>query len=152
MTTPCDDVQAAAWEDVRPVALPEGARASAGGFLLLEPEPRNVSLARQFVAEQAEDLDDDTRDTLALLTSELVTNAVVHARTEVRVSVVVTETDVLVAVHDLDLGRREADGPERDGGRGLTMVEALAAATGSLQHRGGGKTCWFRLSRSGGAA
>ncbi len=139
------------WRDLEPVVLPTGAAVQECACLVLDPEPRNVSRARSFVTDHAPGLPDDTRDVLALLTSELVTNAVVHARTEVRLGVALTDADVVVTVHDLDLGRREAAGPERDGGRGLGMVEALAVACGQLRHRGGGKTAWFRLARHGAA-
>lgn len=131
------------------VALPAGAVVRDGAQLQLPPDPRSVSAARRFVDARVPDLDDDTRDSLLLLTSELVTNAVVHARTELEVGVTLTDRDVLVTVHDLDLGRSEQRGDERDGGRGLPLVEALSEATGRVAHSGGGKTAWFRLARPG---
>ena len=137
--------------DVLARALPAGAVVEHEDALTLEPEPRQVSSARRFVARAVPDLDDDTGDTLLLLVSELVTNAVVHARTELEVAVAVTAEDVVVAVHDLDLGRKEQHAGERDGGRGLGLVRSLAADSGMMTHPGGGKTAWFRLHRGGGA-
>jgi two-component sensor histidine kinase len=128
-------------------ALPAGAHVVSAEHLHLAPDPRSASMARRFVAGQLPDLDPDKEHTLLLLTSELVTNAVIHARTEVEVGVTVTVEDVLVTVHDLDLGRREQPGQERDGGRGLYLVEALACAADQIRHNGGGKTSWFRLCR-----
>lgn len=136
------------WQETLSVALPPGAVVRSSAQLHLEPEPRSVGVARRFVQEQMPDLPDATQDTVALLTSELVTNAVVHARTPVDVGVVLTDEDVVVTVHDLDLGRREQTTYERDGGRGLAIVQALAGAAGSLPHSGGGKTAWFRLGRT----
>ncbi|HEU0104146.1 MAG TPA: ATP-binding protein [Mycobacteriales bacterium] len=140
------------WQAVLPVALPAGAVVRSTAELRLEPEPRNVGVARRFVREQVADLPDDTREALLLLTSELVTNAVVHARTQVEVAVAVTDEDVVVMVYDLDLGRREQRSYDRDGGRGLSIVRALAVETGLLPHREGGKTAWFRISLAAGGA
>ncbi len=134
--------------DVLARALPAGAVVQLDEALTLEPEPRQVSSARRFVARVAPDLDEDTGDTLLLLTSELVTNAVVHARTELEVAVTLTDEDVVVAVHDLDLGRREQRPGDRDGGRGLVLVRSLAADSGMVVHPEGGKSAWFRLHLS----
>lgn len=133
--------------DVLARALPQGAVVQHADALTLDPEPRQVSSARRFVARSVPELDGETGDTLLLLVSELVTNAVVHARTELEVAVTVTEDDVLIAVHDLDLGRREQRVGERDGGRGLGLVRTLAADSGMVSHPDGGKTAWFRLQR-----
>ncbi len=138
--------------DVLATALPAGAVVQISDALTLDPEPRQVSSARRFVAGAVPDLDADTGDTLLLLVSELVTNAVVHARTEVEVAVAVTDEDVVVAVHDLDLGRREQRSDDRDGGRGLGLVRSLAADSGMIVHPEGGKSAWFRLHRSTGAS
>lgn len=136
-------------EPVLGQALPAGAVVLRSAQLHLDPEPRNVGLARRWVVEQAPELGEDGLHTLRLLTSELVTNAVVHARTELELGVTVTEHDVVVTVHDLDLGRREQRTHERDGGRGLGLVRDLSVASGSTTHAEGGKTAWFRLGRDG---
>lgn len=113
--------------------------------LSLPPEAASPRLARAWVSDQLPEIGEDTRDTLRLLTSELVTNAVVHAHTPLQVSLSLTRTDVLVGVFDLDLGPVAAGAPDRDGGRGLALVEHLASSHGRVQHPGGGKTHWFRL-------
>lgn len=137
--------------DVLAVALPEGTHVRSEDRVVLAPDPREVRQVRRFVAKAVPDLDADAADTLLLLVSELVTNAVVHARTEIEVAVAVTDDDVLVSVHDLDLGRREQRTGERDGGRGLGLVRSLAGDSGMVAHSEGGKTAWFRLSRQTGA-
>lgn len=122
--------------------------------LRLDPLPRLVQRARQFVDEVTPDIRGDLREVLLLLTSELVTNAVIHARTPFEIGVTVTARSVLVTVHDEDLGHSEPPGTGREGGRGLVLVSSLAAASDVERHPGDGKTAWFRLDRaaSGGAA
>ncbi len=122
-------------------------------LLELEARPQVVSQARRFVDEHAPPLTDATRDALSLLTSELVTNAVIHARTALQVGITVSTTFVLVTVFDLDLdlGRVEQAG-DRNGGRGLSIVAALADSYDMVRHVDGGKTAWFRLRRDAGAA
>lgn len=115
----------------------------------LEARPQVVSQARRFVREHAPPLTESTRGTLVLLTSELVTNAVIHARTALQVCISVSPHFVLVTVFDLDLGRPEQAG-DRNGGRGLGIVSALADGSDLVRHIEGGKTAWFRLRRDGG--
>ena len=68
-----------------------------------------------------------------LLTSELVTNAVVHATTPFRLDVVAEDDVVRVAVTDGGAGVAER-GPTADAaehGRGLQLVDALSSRWGS---------------------
>jgi len=116
--------------------------------LPLEPLPRSVGEARRFVASHAPTLPGDTEDALLLMTSELVTNAVLHARTDVDVSVVVAEQSVVVMVHDEDLVLPGNSAyPQREGGWGLGLVSALAESSAMTSHPGDGKTAWFRVLR-----
>lgn len=143
-----EDRPSASWYERVPLGLPAGRSVLASEQLELAPEPRNASLARRWVVGRLPEWsDEEMRDALALLTSELVTNGVVHARTPLLLGIAVTERDVLVGVHDLDLGLQEEPGPERHGGRGIAMVADLATDWGYVRHPGGGKTVWFRMSR-----
>lgn len=129
-------------------ALPPGDTIETTHHLQLDPLPRLVSTARAFVREHAPPLPEETVDVLLLLTSELVTNAVLHARTQIEIGLTVAAMSVLVTVHDEDLTRPEQrpyDG--REGGWGLGLVGALATASAMSRHPGGGKTAWFRLPR-----
>ena len=128
-------------------ALPVDEPVEAVLHLHLPPEPRVVQEARAFVLEHAPPLTGPTRDVLELLTSELVTNAVIHARTVLEVGVTTGAVHVLVTVHDLDVGNTELDRHGRDGGRGLELVASLAERWDTTTHADGGKTAWFRLRR-----
>src|ERR1700709_213475 len=76
--------------------------------------------------------EDDVRDTAELLTSELVTNALLHAGTDMTVHVELHDSVVRVAVDD-----GSANGPRVRryddaslGGRGLPLVQTLASRWG----------------------
>jgi two-component sensor histidine kinase len=134
---------------VLPDALPAHDLVQASFHLHLDPVPRLVAEARRFVLSHAPELDADTSDALQLLTSELVTNAVLHARTPIELGITIADESVLVTVHDLDLARPEQNPyGTREGGWGLGLVSALAAQSAMEPHPDGGKTAWFRLSRA----
>ena len=81
-----------------------------------------------------------------LLTSELVTNAVVHATTPFRLDVVADDAVVRVAVADGASGVAEpADAPDAaENGRGLQLVDALSSRWGT-ERLAEGKRVWFEL-------
>jgi anti-sigma regulatory factor (Ser/Thr protein kinase) len=135
-----------------PDALSPGEAVEQQQSFTLEPAPRSAGEARSLIRKHLPAVGDEIQDTVLLLTSELVTNAVIHARTSIDVGMAVTKEHVVVAVFDLDLGRRELPTPEvRDGGRGLMLVEALADAWSVHRPPGGGKTVWFRVARDSAA-
>jgi hypothetical protein len=133
------------WQQLIDASLPPGATLETCAELPLSPEPSNVARARSFVLDLVPQADDDCRDCLSLLTSELATNVVVHARTEMRVVVLLTGDVAVVGIHDLDLGHSEIVTHDRDGGRGLMIIDAIAAAHGRAGFPTGGKVIWFRL-------
>jgi len=117
-------------------------------YLQLDPVPRSAGQARSFVCACAPELPAETQDSLLLLTSELVTNAILHARTMLHVGIVVGRHAVVVGVHDLDLASALQDPyPTREGGWGQGLVAALAQSWAITRHPEGGKTVWFRLLR-----
>ena len=82
-----------------------------------------------------------------LLVSEVVTNAVIHGRSEVTVEVAVTDLSLRVDVSDDGRGVPQVQ-PVDDGGvsgRGLRIVALLAADWG-ITDRSAGKTVWFELT------
>jgi len=122
--------------------------------VVLPPEPASARRARQHVAAllEAEDAD-GLADVAGLLVSELVTNAVLHARSEVEVRVSSGPTAVRVEVVDgsaRQVARRHFS-PESATGRGMLLVEALATGWGVEPRVTGrrvtGKAVWFELAR-----
>jgi two-component sensor histidine kinase len=92
---------------------------------------------------------DDLRDAAALLTSEVVTNSVLHARTDVEVTVSRLDDGVAVEVSD---GSRRAPVrrlqlEEATTGRGVELLQQLAGQWGVTLHADG-KTVRFTLSES----
>ncbi|MFG2353322.1 ATP-binding protein [Streptomyces sp. NPDC048521] len=81
-----------------------------------------------------------------LLTSELVTNALVHTDDDAVLTAVVEPDGLRVEVRDFVPRRPEPRGPETDDthGRGLMLVQSLADAWGVRPH-GVGKSVWFEL-------
>lgn len=115
--------------------------------LELPSAPASVGGARRFVGAALEQLDAlSLSEVAALLTSELVTNAVVHAAGSIRIRVSVAADLVRIAVADessmMPAPRLAGDGAVT--GRGLALVEQLAERWGSDPHEGG-KEVWFEL-------
>ncbi len=123
------------------------------GETTLAPVPTSSRAARHFVADWciAEGVIGDVVDTLLLLTAEVVTNAVLHGRSEVVLRVGRHGSRVRVGVGDENTRlplRREAD-PEALNGRGMALVEALADAHG-VEVGTLGKTVWFDVATAAG--
>ncbi|MEV5957426.1 ATP-binding protein [Streptomyces sp. NPDC051987] len=82
-----------------------------------------------------------------LLTSELVTNALVHTDREAVLTAVVAPSQLRVEVRDFVARRPRVCVPDIDDGthgRGLVLVDALADAWGVQPHEVG-KSVWFEL-------
>lgn len=109
--------------------------------------PSAVAEARAFVASalrrwELESLAPDAE----LLTSELVTNSLLHARTEVLVTVAVADgvAEVGVADGSVSIPQPRPLSIGGEGGRGLHLVEQVAREWGVVPVIGG-KQVWFRL-------
>jgi anti-sigma regulatory factor (Ser/Thr protein kinase) len=88
-------------------------------------------------------------DRAVLVASELVTNAIVHARTELRLRVELRGDLLHLAVRDGSprlLRLVTVPDPEAEGGCGLWLVEQLARAWGVNRHPEGGKVVWCTLT------
>ncbi|GAA4944409.1 SpoIIE family protein phosphatase [Actinoplanes utahensis] len=92
-----------------------------------------------------------------LLTTELSTNAVVHANTELEIEVAADTSGLTVTVTDFAVGpveqltigpRNETSeiGEVAERGRGLLLVDHFASRWGTV-HEGDGKGVWFRLDQ-----
>lgn len=116
----------------------------------LPADTSSASAARRFVAERLASLDaSELFDTAVLLVSELVTNAVLHARSAVRLEVARNGGRLRISVTDdspYEPVVRDSFDLEAGTGRGLMLVEALAADWGT-DAADGGKTVWVELER-----
>ena len=109
----------------------------------------SVGQARHFLIEQLGGCHADV-ELVALMLSELATNAVQHADAEFEVAVTVTpsaqQRSVRVCVTDEAAGFPSPQDPPADEphGRGLRIVESLAEAWGvEVRHGRPGKSVWF---------
>ena len=115
--------------------------------LALDPVPASVGVARRFVRDLLTQVDEDSVDTVVLLASELVTNAVLHAHTDVELGVVIDGGRALVCVADRLPGEpltARDHSRDRPGGRGLALVADLSERWGTATWTGG-KTVWFTM-------
>ncbi len=110
------------------------------------PHPTTARAARNFVATTLTGTSDEARDLACLLTSELVTNAVVHARTDVDVSVLLAGGRLRVEVGDQDTGcpTPSRHAPDETTGRGLLILDAIATRWG-VDQEAAGKVVWFEF-------
>ena len=89
-------------------------------------------------------------DTVALLASEVVTNAVLHGRSEIDVAVRLLPRTIRVEVTDRSRAgpRPRRAAADAESGRGLALVEGLASSWGSDPLPAGqGKVVWFEVAR-----
>ncbi|MER6720132.1 SpoIIE family protein phosphatase [Streptomyces halstedii] len=118
-----------------------------------DPVGRSVATARAFVRDTLQGWGyTDVVDDAVVLTSELVTNAVVHAGTAADVLCLRTEDGVRVEVSDhypereipLQSSGLDFGSPDREGGRGLLLCAALASRWG-VEYTPEHKHVWFQL-------
>jgi anti-sigma regulatory factor (Ser/Thr protein kinase) len=118
----------------------------------LEPNIGSVAHARRFVSEtlrgwsQEPELVSDA----VLITSELVTNAIVHGEPPVRLRLLAVDQDITLEVDDGDsaMPRKVHGDPGAIDGRGLEIVAQLSSRW-AARPNGRGKTVWSTLrSRS----
>ncbi|MDI3405994.1 SpoIIE family protein phosphatase [Streptomyces cavernicola] len=118
-----------------------------------DPVGRSVAAARTFVRDTLQGWGHaDIVDDAVVLTSELVTNAVVHAGTNADVLCLRSEDSVRIEVADrypereipLQQSLHTMGSPDREGGRGLQLCAALAARWG-VDYTPTHKRVWFQL-------
>jgi anti-sigma regulatory factor (Ser/Thr protein kinase) len=117
--------------------------------MALPADPTSVRLARSYVSGVAASfLDVESTAVAALLVSELATNAVLHARTDFTVSVVLQDERLRVIVEDAHHSAPMVQSPaiSSASGRGLFLVDALATRWG-VEPTERGKAVWFELGR-----
>lgn len=111
----------------------------------LAPSTDSVPVARRFVRAELADSPADV-DTAVLLVSELVTNAVLHARSPLTLVVQASDVVVRIAVRDGSPvpPRMHGFSTMSATGRGLRLLDRLARAWG-VDPETEGKTIWFEI-------
>ena len=127
-------------------AQPVGTTRDGMATLHLEPVVESTRVARHWIAAHLRELPADVSSCAALLTSELVTNAVLHAATPMCVTLHIFPDRIRVDVADGSPGFPAIKDYGRDAatGRGLTLFNTLASDWG-VQVVDGGKIVWFEL-------
>jgi anti-sigma regulatory factor (Ser/Thr protein kinase) len=113
--------------------------------MALEPTPESASMARQAVKATLSrwKADSDTISNVALVATELVTNAIRHGSAPIQIHVRLDEAGIVVEVSDGAHGRplaRNLD-PSSIDGRGLHLIDAVGTEMGS-RTIGAGKAVW----------
>jgi PAS domain S-box-containing protein len=114
----------------------------------LPPQPASVAEARSLMRELLRDADrQDLVETAVLLVSEVVTNALLHAGTDIDLTAVLGVDGLRVEVGDGSphLPSRRRYAATAGTGRGLLMLESMVDDWG-VTRRPVGKTVWFRIS------
>lgn len=127
-------------------------RAAILGSVTVPGSPEQVSSTRTFITSTLAELPAVDRDAATLLTSELVTNAILHTESGApggTVTVVVLEVPGGVLVGVVDDGSPGMPVVKADvyaaEGHGLFLVQQLAAQWG-YQRDAAGTTVWFHLA------
>lgn len=114
----------------------------------LAPRPASAGEARRFVLGVLAELNQpDWADAAELAVSEVVTNAVLHARTDIQVRVLAGTDSARVEVRDGNpaLPVQRSYDESATTGRGLELVELLTTACGVELLEDDGKVVWFVL-------
>jgi anti-sigma regulatory factor (Ser/Thr protein kinase) len=127
-------------------ASPVGRSRDGMSTLHLEPVVESTPVARHWIASRLRDLPVDVSDCAALLTSELVTNAVLHAATPICITLHILPDRIRIDVADGNPAFPSVKeyGKDAATGRGLTLFNTLASNWG-VQAVEGGKIVWFEL-------
>lgn len=117
----------------------------------VEGSPGAPGLCRRFLHRQVDlwGVGGDTADCAAVVLSELVTNAAIHAEGRVRLKLEVDDGRLRISVTGASTGlprQRQAEEGAL-GGRGLAIVEAMSEDWGVVM-RPTGKTVWSQLTIS----
>lgn len=114
----------------------------------LPPEPSSATQARHLARQRLEVVcSPEVLDTVALLVTELVTNAILHARTPLLLVIEPNADHIRVCVEDSSPQSPEIRNYDADAvtGRGLALVEQLASAWG-VEQTPTGKAVWCEIA------
>lgn len=119
----------------------------------LPPSSTSPRAARRYVREVRDRASDGSGpfdpvrcDDIDLVVSELVTNVVMHARTDLELEAEVVDSELVLRVTDSGAGAPVMPGAAfgEHGGAGLSIVDRIASDWG-IERTGGAKTIWCRL-------
>ena len=113
----------------------------------LPPEPSSATRARTLARERLEaSCPTDALEIVALLVTELVTNAILHARTPLLLTLESRPGHVRICVEDESNDQPAVRSYESDAvtGRGLALVEQLASTWG-VDTTPSGKVVWCEV-------
>ncbi len=118
-----------------------------GPQLQLAPDPASARAARAFVRRHVDSDDEDLCDSAELLASELVTNGMLHARSDMTLGVIAREHCVLLAVSDRSRSTPAERRPSlsAESGRGISMMATLASQWG-VAVQASGKIIWCLIN------
>jgi DNA-binding NarL/FixJ family response regulator len=126
-----------------------GDRTSRTTELLLPHALSSPARARQFVTTTLTEWGlESLIDSALLVTSELATNAVIHAGSGFRIQLSLAPTTMRIDVVDFGAGTPEPQhgGVSEEHGRGLHLIDALTTAWGLDDASGVGKVVWAELA------
>ncbi len=140
----------------QPTRRPEGHRAvppdAAHAELAVPEDAGSVQRARRFVSAQLArwSVDATVAGDAVLVASELVTNALRHGRAPRSLELELSPERLWIAVGDAGPGRprHRPFATDREGGRGLALLEALGADWGFESKPADGKRVWCELALS----
>lgn len=123
----------------------------------LSPSVQVVAEARRYAVRTVERLgaDGEAQESVRTLVSELVTNAVLHAGTDILLDITDANCQVRVSVTDGSpaLPRQRRIDHASCTGRGLRLLRILSVTSGTDSSdavRPGGKAVWFMVSKQTG--
>lgn len=122
--------------------------------LKIESDTKMVGPARRFVRDRLVAWETPEQvDAAVLVASELVTNAVLHARTEIVLRLSMEGSSLRLEVYDGNprLPAPTFSPPSATSGRGLVLVDAIASSWG-IDHRRDGKVVWAEVGSGTGGS
>jgi len=118
--------------------------------LALEPTAESVRASRDLVRRTLGSVDSELAEVAAILTDEVVANAIRHGRPPIALRVRGNDELVVIAVADCGPGLPVMRCADRtaENGRGLMILDAFSDDWGVVSLREG-KQVWFRLHTAG---
>ena len=109
--------------------------------------PESVPAARRFASGMLRHAPSDLREVVELMVSELATNCIRHVNASFQLTIESHGDKVNVEVRDQAEGRpaMRSPAPGDSEGRGLRIIDLLAARWGVRYDSDAGKTVWFTL-------